>query len=168
MSRYLTLLVLSLLTASAPALASDAGRGWLIYQQPSTDAHYGAILGQARPIVSAWARSGNARIIDVIDQAGDNLTVHFFTEDGAQKFVAAVRAGNSFDVSDCAHPGRFASGSAPEAGGCSDSVYEAEFHCDLLDRVKPVDTSSVDATRFVSPNQPLSVYVDRRDCVPTM
>jgi hypothetical protein len=154
------------LLAQFPARASDSGLGWLIYEQPSTDPHYGAIPGQARPIFAAYLRSGNAKIVDVVDQAGDDVPVHFFWKSSAATFLAAVQGGATYDITGCAHESDVHG--TPYAGdsGCTITPVQAAFHCDLADPVKQAGVPAMDPAlpvHFINPPT-LSVYLENSSC----
>jgi len=158
--------VLVLACASANARAADSALGWLVYEKPSVDNHLVPAPGQARPIMGAWLRSGSANIVDVLDQGGTNVPVHFFRNSSAAEFLAAVESGASYDITDCAHADAAPAYTERGAGGCTLTSTLAEFHCDLLDHVHAVDTASVDPAHYNTPKD-VVVYLLDQKCNPS-
>lgn len=159
----IALIYLALVAGRAEAQTPELG--WLVYQIPSTDPQTHVVTpGIARRIAGAWARIGNASIIDITDEEGDTLPVHFFLKGTAAQFLAAVRKGQSYDVHRCAHPVGFPIGPSKEVGfGAEDTPYAAEFHCDLIDAIAPTDAKVLTAPTYVLNPKVLSVTIVLRE-----
>ena len=96
-----------------------------------------------------------------MDQAGDDVPVHFFLKSSAAAFLAAVQGGATYDITGCAHETGVQG--TPYAGdyGCTITPVQAAFHCDLADRVKPAGAPAMDPAlpaHYINPPT-LSVYL---------
>jgi hypothetical protein len=148
--KLFALTTLALALTASTSLVQAEEMGWLVYAWPKPDGARDSrmIPGQARRVYRAWLRADNASVVDIVDEKGDNLPVHFFFESNALKFCNSLLEGESFDVSDCAHAGE---------------SYRAEFHCDLLDSVPQIKDESIAADRYLLNPDELSVVVQVKE-----
>lgn len=169
-----------LCVAHSPARANERGMGYLIFTPAQMDPVFGPVHGQARRILDVTKRAGYPTYVDVIvenDDKGDgeriySVPFHFYTEGGfltaggSDAFYNAILSGASYDLSECMHPkvGR-PERVEPLRDGCTDEVYEAQFHCDLPDSPKWVDSYNLKPDRYLqlNPNE-ATIYIHQRKC----
>jgi hypothetical protein len=152
-----------LMTCAHARAASPPTPGWLVYQFPYFDMHYGSIPGLARRVAKAAPQKGSPTVIDLVDEGGYKVSVHFFTEKSASDLLAKVREGESLDLTGCMHEGRRAN-KGPIEHGCRESSYEAKFVCTIFDRTPLLESDSIDSHYREANAREQTVYLHHREC----
>ena len=145
---------LMLLASTASAIASEESNsgGWVVFQRPYIDAHYGKIPGLARRIHSAWIMHDAPSISTLVITYLDSQTVRlrFLVADHAEAFLREIQNGGTVDVTSCEHL-HLVETTPRDRIGCFDRIYEAEFHCDafsLSDNPQIITGLTVSAEEF--------------------